>query len=443
MKTIPLHIQIKALDCYIYGGFIIFVMQDGSVRYAVYDKLINRLVKKYESHGDPFHMLKVAFLRNEYYYSNSATALIKIPGVKEAIYKEWNRVAQSGFELSYDEIADLLIPICEWDSIPLDIRVYGMRLFIGCRSGLTEVSLNIDKKTMSPKVYERCFDGKVTNVNPKFGELVVSADDDGLLAASINFEEDKPTRLSEKNIHYNKSIRTSWSDSDIYNYESSGTFSFFGNDYVKTPRKKDQFWQQMESKKISSFGVRHQDMESILNKSSIKREDIRYCFHGSNSAYLQLKDGRLVRVAIKGDSIGDVYEMLFSKTARRVMPDDKISGLGKIISGLTIPKGCVLEFFDKILLQKDNTIQIIDEGAAIRVRTFMASQRYKDVLAITKEDSITIHAIDTLNLEREPIKPQKIREADVFDNLTWDSRNDPENIKFIKWDDDDNADIPF
>ena len=62
MKTIKLNFDIKAFDCYLYGGNIYFVMQNGSIMYASYPKIISRLAREYGDVDFPF--LKVAFLRN-------------------------------------------------------------------------------------------------------------------------------------------------------------------------------------------------------------------------------------------------------------------------------------------------------------------------------------------------------------------------------------------
>lgn len=435
MKTIPFRLRVKALDCYIYGGYLFLIMQNGSILYGSFERIINRLVRKYDNPSD---FLKIAFLRNEYYYGNQARAYMKIPAFKQALMGEWEKLCTQEFELTYEDIADLLELVCEWDSLPLDVRIYGMRMFVGCRKGLYEINLNPFNRKLHPKSLDRGFDGKVTHVNPKYNELVLSADSDGLFATSLDLEEEKATMLSEHNNISGRSIRTCWSDTDIYNYGSANTFSLYGNEYDKVKPQKNHYWEKTESKRITGFAARHTDMDSMMKCSKIKKEDIRYCFHGANNAFMQLKDGRFVRVAIKGEKVGEVAEMVFSDTIRKAMPYKDMEGKGRIISGATIPKGCVLEFYDKILLQKDNTVQIIDEGAAVKVRTFMSSTRYQDLLSVTMEDYVTIHAIDTLDLDRELI-PQMRQNAKTIDfQEQLKSQND---VRFDVWEDD--KELPF
>lgn len=348
------------------------------------------------------------------------------------------KLCNQEFELTYEDIADILELVCEWESLPLDVRIYGMRLFVGCRKGLYEINLNPFKRKLYPKSLDKGFDGKVTHVNPKYNELVVSADSDGLFATSLNIEEEKATKFSEHDNISGRSIRTCWSDTDIYNYGSANSFSFYCNEYDKIKPQKNHYVKRMESKRISRFATSHSDMDTMMAHSQIKKEDIRYCFHGANNVFMQLMGGRFVRVAIKGEKVSESVEMVFSDRVRKAIPYEDMEGKGRIISGSTIPKGCFIEFYDKILLQKDSSVQIIDEGAAVKVRIFMSSSRYQDLLSVTMEDYVTIHAIDTLDLDRE-LTPQ------IHHNVKPDEFSDqipsPNDVHFdvLK----DNLDLPF
>ena len=174
-----------------------------------------------------FSFLKLAFLRNEFYYSQQGRTFLKIPGMKEVLKWNWKKLSETDFILTYEDINDLLQPLCEWKSIPLDMRIYGMRLFLGCREGLYEINIDVEK---SIRKLERCFESKVTCVNAKYGELVVSADTDGLYAASIDMENITKTRVDENKPIENRSLRTIWADTNIFNYYGKEEFSYISND---------------------------------------------------------------------------------------------------------------------------------------------------------------------------------------------------------------------
>lgn len=434
MKTIKLNFDIKALDCYLYGGNIYFVMQNGSIMYAPYPRIISRLAENYGE--DDFSFLKLAFLRNEFYYSKQSRTLLKISGIKEILKWNWAKLSETEFTLAYEDIEDILQPLCEWDSIPLDMRIYGMKMFIGCRKGLYEFPIDGDKRSKKP---QRCFDGKVTCVNAKYGELVVSADTDGLFAASIDMENGTKTRIDKKNAIDKRSLRTIWADTNLFNYYGKEEFSFLSNEYETIPPKKDRFWEHRETKRITRFATSKQPMESVIEKSGLKKEDIGYCFNSSSNAYVFMKNGKLKVFTLKDKQYNQVKgwgEIELPKYSRKGTEDNLID-YGRVISAFSIPKGSVMEFFDRVLLLKDGHSYVIEEEPVIRTRSFMSSNRYQDIISVTKEEKITLHAVDTLNVSRNEINGKmqgRASLADVFNAIGLDK---PVN------DYDEDFDLPF
>ena len=163
-------------------------------------------------------------------------------------------------------------------------------MFLGCRAGLYEIVIDADNR--SKKLY-RCFDSKVTCVNAKYGELVVSADTEGLYAASVDVEGDTRTKVDEKNVVENRSLRTIWAGTDLFNYYGKEEFSYISNEYQTIPQKKDRFWEHRETKRITRFAAKKQPMESVIENSDLKKEEIGYCFNNSSNAYVFLKSGKL------------------------------------------------------------------------------------------------------------------------------------------------------
>lgn len=434
MKTIKLNFDIKALDCYLYGGNIYFVMQNGSVMYAPYPKIISRLAKNYNE--SDFSFLKLAFLRNEFYYSQPSRTFLKVPGMKEVLKWNWERLSETDFTLTYEDIKDLLQPLCEWESIPLDMRIYGMRMFIGSRNGLYEIIVDGDNLK---KKLERCFDSKVTCVNAKYGELVVSADTEGLYAASIDMEGGTKTRVDEKKAIESRSLRTTWADTDLFNYYGKEEFSYISNDYQTVPQKKDRFWEHRETKRITHFAANKQSMESVIENSGLKKEDIGYCFNNSSNAYVFLKSGKLRVYTLKDKQYAEKEgwgEIELPEKSRKGVEDDLID-YGRVISAFSIPKGNVMEFFDKVLLLKDRHSYVIEEEPTIRTRSFMSSIRYQDILSVTKERTVTLHALDTLNVSRNAISGRKQSNTSLADISKDIGSEKPVNEQ------EDDFDLPF
>ena len=135
-----------------------------------------------------------------------------------------------------------------------------------------------------------------------------------------------------------------------------------------------------------------------------------------------LKDGTLRVFSLKGkqNEVGESWhEIELPKFSRKGLNDSLID-FGRVISAFSIPKGNVMEFYDKVLLLKDGHSYIIEEEPAIRTRSFMSSIRYQDILSVTKEEMVTLHALDTLNVERNEISakiPSSATPADVFKSI--------------------------
>lgn len=399
MKPIKLSIEISAYDCYLYGGYVFFIMRDGRILYGSYPRLISRLEQKYQLKSG---MIKIAFLRNDYYHSNAAKAFLNVPEVRDAIYREWvNLVLNEQFILYYDEIEDILSTLCVLPSLPLDTRIYGMRLFVGCVDGLYEVRLCPEGHDLNPQKIERCFDGKVIHLNAKYGEIVLSLGMDGLVADKIDINGDEVTKVRDNNVFAQRSHRTSWASADIMNYSNPMEFSYFRNTITERSRSgQKNFWEKYETKQIVSFASQEFSMDRMIVKSGLIKDDIVAVFNSQGKSFFQLKDGSIVSCLLKEEKDDNVITPVLSNKKVSLAPADTLNGFGRMLSGTTIPKGCVIEFFDRVVLFHNSTIQTIENEEVMKVRSFMSSNRFQDILSVTKQNYITLHALDTLDVSR-------------------------------------------
>lgn len=443
MRPIRLSIEMKAYDSYIYGGYVFFIMRNGQILYCSYPRLVYLLQDKYDEFSS---LIKIAFLRNDYYYTKSADAFLKIPSMRECLQKEWERLSGLGeLHLKFDEIKDELKLLCELPSTPLDVKVYGMRMFVGCTDGMYEIRLHPTNKSINPSKIEKCFDGKVLHVNAKYGEVVLSLGFDGLSAASIDLDGDRITKVSDKSVKSQRSTRSCWADTDIVNYSTPSEFCYFQNQTQERKRSgQKKFWERYETKQIVEFGNRTFSMDSMLANSGLKKEEIVACFNGKEKSFIQLKDGSFVSLLIKSEAdTTENAKPIFSSHMVRISSSDEMKPLGRMLSGVTIPKGCVVEFMDKVVLFHNSAIQVIENEEVMKVRSFMNTYRFNDILSVTKMDWVTLHALDTLNIERMPRKPKKPSPAipaDIFDGVNMDDLKINGHPIFAV---DDDNDLPF
>lgn len=417
MKPISLTIQMDAYDCYLYGGYLFFIMRDGRVLYGSYPQIISRLEHKYQEFSS---LIKIAFLRNDYYHSNAAKTLIQIPSVKKCICQEWERIANSQtFYLEFDEIEDVLGVLSELPSAPLDTKIYGMRLFVGCMNGMYEVRLCPDGRSLNPQRIEKCFDGKVIHLNAKYGEIVLSLGFDGLVAEGIDIDGNDVTKVSDKNVFAQRSHRTSWAKSDIMNYSTPTEFSYFRNTTIERIRNgQKKFWEKYETKQITNFATHVYSMEGMISKSGLKKEDIVACFNSQEKSFMQLNDGSIVSINIKEEeNDGNETSPMLSTKKVSLASADMTKTYGRMLSGTTVPKGCAIEFFDKVVLIQNSLMQIIENQEVMKVHSFMNAYRFQDILSVTKQNEITLHALDTLDVSREVKARFKTSSSLDIDNI--------------------------
>lgn len=406
MKPIKLTLQMEAYDCYIYGGYMFFIMQDGRILYGSYPRIISRLEHKYQDFSG---LIKIAFLRNDYYHSNAAKAFLQISSLKECIYKEWERfILQDELLLEYEEIEDSLSTLCTLPSTPLDTKIYGMRLFVGCTDGMYEVRLCPSGHNLNPQKMERCFDGKVIHLNAKYGEIVLSLGFDGLVAESIDIEGDEVTKVRDNNVYAQRSHRTAWASTDIMNYSTPTEFAYLQNEIAERSRTgQKKYWEKYETKQIVKFASNEYPMDGLIGRSGIKKEDILACFNSQDRSFFQLKDGSIVSYKIREDEDEEGNDSTPSFSTKKFCLASGLNtkGFGRMLSGTTVPKGCVVEFFDKVVLIQNSVMQVIEDQEVMKVRSFMNAYRFQDLLSVTKQFSVTIHALDTLDISRD-MKPR-------------------------------------
>ena len=62
-----------------------------------------------------------------------------------------------------------------------------------------------------------------------------------------------------------------------------------------------------------------------------------------------------------------------------------------------VPNGCVVEFFDKVMLYQNNEVQLLEDTPVYGIRTYMGSRNYTDIVTVTKEDSVSFHSVDVFS----------------------------------------------
>lgn len=415
-NTVDFKIKANLIDCYLYAGYLFFVMANGRITYVSYHHVIHMLKEAYPQYEA---LIDLIFLHNEYSKSNAGKILFRVQEIKNATRKLWLRASKEiNFTLDFKDIEPSCHEVGEWQSIPLDIRMYAMRLFLGCKDGLFESHLNMEEKgyKLNPTRLDKVFDAKVINLNARNGSVVISADNDGLFRGDV-FDTDERLIVSDEQVSEKRSVRTSWASvCDLMNYESSNKFEYIRNTSAmlnKQAEKRFRYGDTSERKRIIDFGTSVFTMDELMKCVDFKTEEIQYCFNSSKTGFFILEDGSFINVNFRGENgLADVYFSSCSNVQNREKTRRKV------LSGNLVPNGCVVEYFDSVVLFQNGKSYTLVEKPVNNVRTYIGSNNYRDIVSIITDDEVSFHSVDTFDLiNSKPAFPDNIRQNEHFEIL--------------------------
>jgi len=409
MNHLRIFIPAEVLDSYVYFGYLFSVFKDGTLRVLSLDKVYETLIS---THSFFEGILKLAILRNDWLYNPQAVAFLTIKKFRKALEKEWRDSALNEFTLELDKKIDWQV-LCEVPSMPIyDIRLYATRIYLAHRDGVREGRLSFNNhEPHLENPLAKIFDARTVGISAKSGSLMFSADTEGLYCGSLWNEAGKTKVLSR--VYAKKSLRTGWSNFDVVNYESQSYFSYLENEIERRKGRRPFLYseidEQPEKIEIVRIAAMTYSMDEVLKKVPFKSGDVQYCFNSKMACFFFLKDGRFVRVNF-------ARELHHGARLRSKIHDLSLSARELIssnpCSAVTFPLGCVIEYFDRVLLFHDNRVITLEDGPAISVRTFPTSRRFRRQICITKEDGIALHAVfpteDEISRVKAPNRVQRM-----------------------------------
>ena len=415
MKSIRIYIPLDALDAYIYFGYLFVVFKDATMRALPLARIFNELSEQQPNYEG---ILKLALLRNDWLTNYQTAAYFSIKDARKKIIECWNECAEMQHVVNFSDFEDWKF-LYELPSMPIyDLRLYALRVYIAHRNGIHEGYLDIDKKgTLGyRKGLEKVFDTRTISISAKSGELMFSSDGEGLFHGTLwNGEQrtlwngEQRTKVREKS-YAKKSLRTGWSGFDVLNYDSQSHFSYLQNRTEIQETRSFRYSNQdetSEKRRILELASSTYDMHEMMRPNDSNLGEIQFSYNSSNRCFFVYKDGRVMSRNLRKSYVkGDTH---FSKNSYELPNLDtmtqKNSSTSKIYSASIFPLGSVLEFFNRIVLVRQNEIKILEERPAISVRTFPASFRYRRIVCVCLEGGIVLHSIfpDEREIRKERI----------------------------------------
>ena len=152
-----------------------------------------------------------------------------------------------------------------------------------------------------------------------------------------------------------------------------------------------------ERKIIKQFGTEVYGMETLFNKSNIVKEDIVYSFNSSQKGFFVMSDGSILNATVRANGLTDSYYISSRSTNFAKIDKDIID---RPLSSCIVPSGCILEFFDKVvLIQNSQSLSLVNHSVN-SVRSYTSSTNYRNIVSVVDDDKVTfcsIFGLDSLN----------------------------------------------
>lgn len=371
-------------DAYIYSGYLIAVFTDGSVRGLSMDVIHDCAVALRPQHEA---LLRLTLLRNDWLDSEQGRLWLAIPSVSKAL------VADAEL-LSVDPLV-VDVPVSEWEmmcAVPvlpvLDIRAYGMRLFVCTDSGLFELCMESTGygRLGIARGLERILDARVVYVTSRIGGVAASAENAGVFFGSIPETTGDRTRIV-KQVSL-PSVRTGWSAFDVVNYTSQTSFDYIRN-HAESLRDYP-VWHSTDGEAHSKMRVTSFATETFeqLENSMPEGEPPSLLFNSSDRLYLIAANGQVQSAGIDRSSATPQVRRMRIETQSPIPRK-----LGRALSAFAFRKSLVVEFFEYVVLFSGATRTTLVDRPVVSVRSFQGSRRWKNTILTCDEEGLTLHAV--------------------------------------------------
>lgn len=391
MNTLKIHIKGEFQDGYLYGGQLFLVENCGDIKSI---SLWNIIIQNLTPNSNEYHFFKLVFTQNNWLTNSQANAYLGLLKFRKDFKSIWQNYSRNEYYFTLPKEKNLILG--KIDNAPIfDFQLYGMRMYAGNRDGLYEAPISINDQNIVKlnKSINRVFDGRTTQISAKSGSVIISSNTDGLFHGQLtNYEND--LLVKEKPIS-DKSIRTNWSGFDLVNYETQNNFNYLKSEYSATEERNYLYSKEDESSRkisIDLIGEKTYPLKDLITGLNFKETDIVYSFNSSESCFFFLKNGEFFHTYFRKDNKSENVK-LSSRVYKLPNVEKKNNQIIKPISAKNFLNGTIIEYFNKVVLVKNNKKIVLENKPVTAIKTFPNSLRYKNIIAIFDGEGVTIHSV--------------------------------------------------
>lgn len=391
MNPLKITFDHNVQDGYMYGGKLFLICNNGDIKYTTMESI---LANNLDYGTDEYKFLKLCFSRNNWLINTQGKSLLEVQDLKKSFDKLWRRFSKIEYEFSFGDNLKTLSTIK--DMPVFDFNIYGMRLFIGNRKGLFEAGISLDNEdtVRLNENIEPVWDSRITGITSKSGSLMLSSNSDGLFHGTLNGINKRLTVKTKpiKPI----SLRTGWTGYDLINYVAQNDFAYLKNNYKKDDERRYLYSSDDESSiknRITEVATETLEMKTLFRNININLNDVIFSFNSSKSCFFITNEGRIFNSYWHRNPPNNQEVKLSSKINEIHKFSSKKIKIDKPISSKIIPNGCVVEFFDKVVLLHNSKKILLENCGVTSIRTFPASIRYRYIVSTFTGDKVTLHSI--------------------------------------------------
>ena len=117
-----------------------------------------------------------------------------------------------------------------------------------------------------------------------------------------------------------------------------------------------------------------------------------------------MSDGSILNATVRANGLADSYYISSRSTNFAKFDKDIID---KPLSSCIVPSGCILEFFDKVvLIQNSQSLSLVNHSVN-SVRSYTSSTNYRNIVSVVGDDKVTFCSIFGLDsLIHKPAFPK-------------------------------------
>ncbi|EMR01864.1 hypothetical protein [Cesiribacter andamanensis] len=154
---------------------------------------------------------------------------------------------------------------------------------------------------------------------------------------------------------------------------------------------------------LSRDNDRFNKYRGVYLTQDLDLEQIEFSFNSNGYCFFILKNGSFVSVYLRKDTRRDSVN--FQKTLSYLPVNLIEQNLGGIVSSAILPRGCVMEFFDSVMVIQNTKSYLIENESTLTIKTFPTSRRFKNIILAFKDDSFSIHSTFPVDLNEIATNP--------------------------------------